>query len=82
VKDCIPWERPHTGAQEKHEDKGPVNTKCYKLTTASIPYCPMLLGAGRRQRAGNGGVKLSLEKRGNRGEGVISFVFITILFCF
>lgn len=42
MKNCIPWETPHAGA-EQCEDEGAADTKCYEVTTTPIPHLPVLL---------------------------------------
>jgi len=42
VKDCIPWQGPHTGAGEEHKEEGAAETK-HELT--EIPHSPSPCGA-------------------------------------
>jgi len=39
MKDCIPWEGPHTEAEEQHEAQGAAETMSDELTTVPIPLC-------------------------------------------
>ena len=45
-----PWEGPHTGAEEEHEEEGVAETTCDELTATPAP-CPPALRGGRRWRS-------------------------------
>ena len=47
MKDCLPWDRPHTGAGEECEEEGAA-VMCDERTTTPIPPSPVLLGGRRR----------------------------------
>jgi len=58
------------------EKEGEAETMCDELTTIPIPHPPVPL-VGRRQR--KSGVKLSLERREESGEGVFEIQFYVSL---
>lgn len=68
----------HTGAREKREEEGAAEN-CYEL--AATPHSPSPLDhrRGRRGEIEELGMKLSLGKRLGWGEGVIIFVFLTVI---
>ena len=72
VEDCLLWEKPHTGAEEEHEQEGVAETTCDELTATPIPRPPAPLG---EKEVENSGVKLSLGRREGWGEGVFKIWF-------
>jgi len=51
--------------------------KCYELTTTPIPHSPEPLGEEGRRKMKNEGMKLSLGRSGEQGEGTFSFAFVS-----
>lgn len=64
VKDCIPWEGPHSAAGEEHEEGGAAETNVYELPATPVPQPPAPLV---RKEVEESGVKLSQGRR--QGEG-------------
>ncbi|GAB0204951.1 zinc finger and BTB domain-containing protein 5 [Grus japonensis] len=63
VKDFIPWEEPHTGAEEQHVEEGAAERNRYGLTTTPIPHSPVPLSVVTADRGvGCEGVRLSLRR--------------------
>lgn len=46
MKDRIPWEGPHSGAGEQHEEERAAEGKCYELTATPIRHPPEPLSSG------------------------------------
>jgi len=67
---------PHAGAGEEHEEEGEAETKSYKLTAAPTPH-PLLPLWDRSVRS-----EVELGKMREWGQGVFSFVFLIVLFCY
>lgn len=44
LKDCSPWEGPHSGGGRQCEEEGVAERNSYGLTAALIPRPPVLLG--------------------------------------
>lgn len=64
LEELQPMGRTHAGAQEKGEEKGESEIKCYELFAISIHCHPAPLSVvGRGRRGRNEGVKLSLGRR-------------------
>ena len=62
-----PWEVPHAGVEEEHEEEGAAETTCDELTATPAP-CPLRCAGG-----GGGEVRSEDEPRKKRegwGEGV------------
>ena len=47
VEDCLPWVRPHAGAEAECEEEGAAETACDEVTATPIPR-PTALLKGRR----------------------------------
>jgi len=67
MKDCIPWEGPHDGAEEKSEEEGVSETKYYELTATLLPQ-PL-----RCSGEGGGRVRGDVEPRKKGGWGDSGF---------
>jgi len=52
VKDCNPWEGPHTEAREKSLEDGAAERNCYELTTNSIPHPRSITQEGEKVESG------------------------------
>jgi len=83
LKNCCPWEGPHSGARKQQKEERVKEMKCYELTTTPIAHSPVLLGWGGGRSAKSEGMKLSLGRRGARWKVVLVLSsFFTILLYF
>jgi len=60
MKDCVPWEGPHSVAVEVLEEEGAAEAKNYELTATPIPL----------HRLGRGGREVRSEAKPRKNGGV------------
>lgn len=75
MKNCLPWEVPHSGAGEECVEEGVVDTTRDELTTTHVPHVPMLvLRGGWRVRS-----EADTEKK-ERWEEIVLVLFLISLY--